>query len=314
MKFKRIKRIIVLAVCLSIIGASTIATASATDIDTSTSTRNLDVIGVEFTHGESHAVKPASEELLEATSLDEIAEISLRNFEESQFSSDATISEVAAGFEDYHKAVELLTEELSEPMVVSDDGISQTGLIEYMCYADGIAVYELAFGKFDADDALKEAQKLYPNDPENMQDTYRHFTWNFRLTKHISQTKARTITCNYEWEAILRPYALSAYNKYITNGDDSTTAVAKAYQYAYYMREDCYSVCAAGVDYFTAIFKKAAIRDFWNNCYGRAFAADYTSRSDAFNAANKAGNLINSDDAVTNTHIHNVWSWDWYTA
>ena len=80
------------------------------------------------------------------------------------------------------------------------------------------------------------------------------------------------------------------------------------------MREDAYSVCAAGVEYFNAIFADAAVRDFWNNCYGRAYAADYSySRAVAFNVANNAGELINSDYAVTDSHIQKVWAWDWYT-
>lgn len=110
------------------------------------------------------------------------------------------------------------------------------------------------------------------------------------------------------------PYAQSAYEDYLDQGYDSSTAAAKGYNYAYFMREDAYSVCAAGAEYFNAIFEDAAVRDFWNNCYGRAYADKYSySRSVAFNVANEAGELINSDYAVTDTHIQKVWEWDWYT-
>lgn len=305
MKFKRI---IVSTLCLSILATTTVGTAFAADADTSVNMNSFDVIGIEFTQDEAHVAKPASEELLAATSLDELAQISFDNFEKSESASDAIISEVSADFENY------LTElGLSETMTASSYTISQELFFAYMCYADGISAAELVTANNDATAAMSEAQSVYPNDPGNLQDSYRHFTWNFRLTKDISKAKARVITCDYEWEAVLRPYAQSAYDTYIASGYSSSSALTKAYQYAYYMREDCYSVCAAGVKYFSAIFDNAAVRDFWNNCYGRSYAADYTSRSAAFTAANNAGVLINSDSSVTSTHINNVWSWDWYT-
>lgn len=294
--------------CLSLLSVTTAVTASAADNDSAISMNGFEVTGAEFTHDENHPVKPASDELLAATSLDEIAEISLKNFEASEASSAETISEISEGFENY-----LMELESSEAVVTSSYTVSQEAFFAYLCYADGISATELVTAKNDASAALSEAQSVYPNDPGNLQDSYRHFTWNFRLTKDISKAKARIITCGYEWEAVLRPYAQSAYNKYVDEGYSSSTALTKAYQYAYYMREDCYSVCAAGVKYFSAIFDNASVRDFWNNCYGRAYAANYSSRSTAFTAANNAGVLINSDSSVTSTHINNVWSWDWYT-
>lgn len=294
--------------CLSLLSTAMIGTTFAAEIETTSNMDCLDISGIEFTHEEMHEVAPASKELLAACSLDEIAKISLDNFEESESSSDVVISEVSADFENY------LTElGLSETMVTSGYTISQKLFFAYMCYADGISATELVTANNDSTAALNEAKSVYPNDGPNLQDSYRHFTWNFRLTKDISKAKARIIACDYEWEAILRPYAQSAYDTYIASGYSSSTALTKAYQYAYYMREDCYSVCAAGVKYFSAIFNDAAVRDFWNNCYGRAYAANYTSRSAAFTAANNAGVLINSDKSVTSTHINNVWSWDWYT-
>jgi hypothetical protein len=293
---------------MSILGTAMAVTASAADAGKTTNPSSLNIIGVEFTHDKNYVIKPASEELLAASSLDEIAEISLKNFEESAFSSDDVVSKVSADFEDY-----LMEQELLEMTATSSYTISQEPFFAYICYADGISATELVTAKNDSDAALSEAQTVYPNDPGNLQDSYRHFTWNFRLTKDISKAKARIITCDYEWEAVLRPYAQSAYDEYIASGYSSSTALTKAYQYAYYMRDDCYSVCAAGVNYFSAIFNNASVRDFWNNCYGRAYAANYTSRSAAFSAANNAGVLINSDSSVTSTHINNVWSWDWYT-
>ena len=263
-------------------------------------------IGPEFIHSEDYEVKQASEELLAVSSLNELAEISRENFENSHEASTENTEATRQLLEQYYNEVGEI-----ESLAAT---LSQAEFFAYLLLADGLDAIEVAVASSDADAAKSEAQDMYPNDASGLQDSYRHFTWNHRLTKDLSKEKARVVACDYEWSAVLLSYAQSAYEDYLNQGYESSTAAAKGYNYAYFMREDAYSVCAAGVEYFNAIFADAAVRDFWNNCHGRAYAADYSySRSVAFNVANNAGELINSDYAVTDSHIQKVWAWDWYT-
>ncbi len=134
------------------------------------------------------------------------------------------------------------------------------------------------------------------------------------MTTQLSQSDARIAACDYEWAGILLKYARDTYEEYIADGLSTTTAAYKACLYAYYLREDYYSICAAGQQYFAALFSKASIRDLWNNYYGREYAVNYSyTYSAAFNLAKSSNKLINSDSAVSDSNIHSVWSLDWYT-
>lgn len=303
----KVKQLISSTLCLAMLCTVPALAAGTDDVQ---GLPTVGEIGVEFVHKEGYSIRPASQELLEATSLDEIAEISRRNFEaDVEWSSDEAIEEATALLNEYREAA------YSADVPVTLASVSSTEFLAYMCMADGLSALNVLTAKSDSEDALSLAMDKYPNDAGGLQDSYRHFIWNHMMTDDLSKAKARTVACDYEWVDVLLPYAQSAYDDYIDQGYSTSQAAVKAYNYAYYMREDCYSVCAYGVQYFSAMFDDAAVRDFWNNCYGRAYADSYSySYSTAFSVANNAGELINSDDDVTSSHINSVWSWDWYTA
>lgn len=241
-----------------------------------------------------------------ATSLDEIAAISRKNFENDQtLSSFDAIEEATQILEDYRE----IAYDANTPMEHSN--LSQKELLAYICMADGLSALNVISADNDSDDAQEAAKSAYPNSAGGLQDSYRHFVWNHMMTKGLSEAKARIVACNYEWVSVLLPYAESAYSDYIDEGYTTSQAASKAYSYAYYMREDCYSLSAANVNYFLAMFSdaNATIRDFSNNYYGRYYAANYSySYSNAFNTANSAGVLINSDSAVTSADINRIWT------
>lgn len=244
--------------------------------------------------------------LLSATSLDEIAAISRARFE---------ADEDASSMEAIERTVRMLDEfrsaayNANTPMTVSN--VTKTELLAYMCMADGLSALNVASANTDADDARDAAKSAYPNDAGGLQDSYRHFVWNHMMTDGLTEEKARIVACDYEWADVLLSYAESAYLDYIAEGYNSTQALAKACNYALYMREDCYTLSAANVNYFLAMFadSDATVRDFSNNYYGRYYADTYSYDYDeAFQKANSAGRLINADDDVTDSDVNRIWA------
>lgn len=294
---------------------STVVLASGSDGSVS----DLEAIGqieFEFMSAE-RSVKWADGELLAASSADEIAEISKNRFEaDSSNYSEEKIAHVASVMSEYEQ-IERNSDGVAAIADESDYVIGNKSLVAFFCIEDGVSAVDVYTAKSLGDDATANAKTAYPNqsDAGGLRDSYRHFTWNHMMTTELSKSDARVVACDYEWAAILLDYAQDTYAEYIADGLSETSAVYKACLYAYYLRDDYYSVCAAGQNYFSAIFNNASIRDLWNNCYGRAYATNYSyTYSTAFDVAKANNELINSDSAVTNSHINSVWSWDWYTA
>lgn len=306
----KMQKILATVLCVVMIGTVSVFAAEQESID---DLPCVGEIGPEFVHEEGNTVKPASEELLGASSLDEIAKISRKNFEaDPKASLQAEIDRTKEMLAEYN-AIAYSESETNE--TATTKAINKKEFLAYLCLSDGLSATEVVKANSDANKAANEAKNVYPEDEEGLQDSYRHFIWNHMMTKDLSKRKARTVACDYEWLKVLVPYAQSAYDDYIKQGYNSSNAASKAYQYAFFMRTDCYSVCASDVKYFSEMFHKPEVRDLWNNCYGRAYADKYTySHATAFSVANKAWQLINLDNAVSSTNINKVWSWDWYTA
>ena len=201
--------------------------------------------------------------------------------------------------------------------------VSKATVLAYLCDADGISAVDLLTANSISDDAYEIAEERYPDDVEGLQDSYRHFIWNHMLTEELSKADARTITCNYEWQAYVLPFAEDMYYdltmQYLMYPNLTAAAIVilafdGAMEHALEVRDTAIARCEDDFSYFQDVFDDRNIRDFWNNCYGRAYAADYSySYSTAFSVANAYGELINHDDNVTYTNTYNVWSWDWYT-
>lgn len=151
-------------------------------------------IGPEFIHSEDYEVKQASEELLAVSSLNELAEISRENFENSPEASTENTEATRQLLEQYYNEVGEI-----ESLAAT---LSQAEFFAYLLLADGLDAIEVAVARSDADAAKSEAQDMYPNDASGLQDSYRHFTWNHRLTKDLSKEKARVVACDYEWSAV----------------------------------------------------------------------------------------------------------------
>lgn len=159
-------------------------------------------------------------------------------------------------------------------------------------------------------------------------DSAQHFMWNFAMTKEKSKTIARTIGNNHEWgismiTPMLKAYKQS-YDKYIGKGysekNASDKALADTIVYMPEFKYDAVSVMKSSYSFFKSFFSAESIMDLWNNCYGRAYPAKgYTSDVNAFRySAFTAKELVLDGSSgmaanLTETHIKNVWSWDWYS-
>ena len=143
------------------------------------------------------------------------------------------------------------------------------------------------------------------------------------MADQMGSLDARTIACNYEWQAVIlddvEDVYSNAFEKYIIMpGIDAASAVILAYNdsmdFALELRNLHIAMCEADFSYFKSLFENPAIRDFWNNCYGRSYASKYSYNYDtAFSVANSNWELINNDSAVSYNNAYNVWSWDWFT-
>lgn len=305
MKFLNVTAV---ALLLALCAAPIVAAESADPLQTD----SIGEIGIEFPISKDtrYYNMLLDDEILSVESLDELALIvKERYMSGNALTSSAKINDIYRSLQEYNHSIETNT------IVVTDEEVLlEKELIAYICLSDGISASELATAVVDASSAESKAVSKYPTEAGLIQDTYRHFVWNFMMTQDLTQEKARTVGCNYEWGRILLDYAEEVYQDYIDDGFSTTNAAQLSYGYAYDMREYCYALCGASQDYFTLIFTDDSIRDLWNNCYGRAYATEYSSYVTAFNVANNVGELINSDLDVTSSHIWSVWSWDWYTA
>ena len=88
--------------CLAMFGAVPAFAAEPEDIQELPA---VGEIGVEFVHKQGYSIQPASQELLEAATLDEIAEVSRRDFEaDAEWSSDAAIEDTLELLDEYRAA------------------------------------------------------------------------------------------------------------------------------------------------------------------------------------------------------------------
>lgn len=303
------KRILVLLLSLAMVFATTV---SASAVENTAKMEGIGEIRSEANVTTAHKAVMLDKELLSASSEQEVISIlHERKISEAKNLSDAEINNILAQYNTTRSSD-------NENYVVS-----KTTVLAYLCTSDGISAANLLTANSVSDDASALAAAKYPNDVSGLQDSYRHFIWNHMLTEELSKTKARTITCNYEWQAYVLPYAEDMYYdltmEYLMYPNLTAAAIVilafdGAMEYALELRDVSIALCEADFSYFQDVFEDANIRDFWNNCYGRAYAADYSySYSTAFSVANANGELINADDDVTYNNTYNVWSWDWYT-
>lgn len=312
------KKLISTILAVSVVFSSLAVTASASEVDDISGLQSIGEIGFEFTPSAKTVYPTADQELLAAEDLDALADIVWARFiaDSDNLSQDA-IDSVLSIMDDYSDTV-------TNNGISTYDSyeISNATVVAYICAQDGVSVSNLATANSLGSDASSLAANKY-SDGGGLQDSYRHFIWNHMMTDEISKSVARTVGVDYEWATIVLPYARDKYdtllNTYLTSGTmDAFTALAAAYSgalsYSYTLRDSLISVCQASKSNFSKYFDNAAVRDLWNNCYGRAYADNYSyTYSTAFAVANSNGELINSDSSVTSSHISSVWSWDWYT-
>lgn len=302
--------------------ATTVATTfvvSASAVESTTeqdysSLPNIGEIGPEFPNSNYNNEIYLDSEILSANSPEEVTSI-LKNRYLEKISSiskddlDKKLSEI--------KNLSFNLESKSNDYVVS----KQTIVLK-LCSNDGIALSDL-YSAYSLSDKARELAEAKYNDGGGYQDSYRHFTWNHMMADQMGSLDARTIACNYEWQAVIlddvEDVYSNAFEKYIIMpGIDAASAVILAYNdsmdFALELRNLHIAMCEADFSYFKSLFENPAIRDFWNNCYGRSYASKYSYNYDtAFSVANSNWELINNDSAVSYNNAYNVWSWDWFT-
>lgn len=188
----------------------------------------------------------------------------------------------------------------------SADGLSGTRITTV--YADALTAYNEADGN----------------------DSFRHFTWNFRSAKNIGAYNASLFTTNYEWANIL----LNTYNSYISErydhyyntnywaivqGTISTDtlynmAIADADDYIVALRDSMTTTFESRKADFDGNFDNSNIMDLWNNYYGRSYATSYANLSpaDAYSRALSNGVIIQSHTSVTSNQRSTVYTNDWW--
>ena len=269
-------------------------------------------IGPEIAPSNTYKNVDLDSELLSATGPDEVSSILKdRYIEKISSMSESELSEKIAAIEN------------SASTRANDNYVvSKTTVILELCTNDGIGLTDIYTAYDTSEQASSLAAEKY-NDGGGYQDSYRHFIWNHMMADDMGKYDARTIACNYEWQAVILADVEDVYydavQEYILMpGVSAATAVVLAYtdamEYAVELRDTHIALCAGDFSYFQDVFEDVAVRDLWNNCYGRAYADEYSYSYDtAFSVANANGELINSDSAVSYDNTYNVWDWDWYT-
>lgn len=202
-----------------------------------------------------------------------------------------------------------------------DEGAAQlrTGnLIELTLDIDeGLSEWSALNAILLANSAKTEAQNNFPN----TLDSARHFIWNYKMTDTYNALTARTVGINHEWGIIMIDPMITHYNlEYndrinagYSESDASSGALVDTILYIPEFKYLTVTLMENSYDFFAAMFSNDCIMDFWNNCYGRAYAQEnYSSAVAAYTAAKNAGELILSSSNVSYNHKWSVWSWDWY--
>lgn len=162
------------------------------------------------------------------------------------------------------------------------------------------------------------SEDQYPKD-DNLQDAYRHYSWNWLMSKNLNKNKARTAANNHEWGLILIDPVLKIYEQkytlYISQGKTVSKAAAAALvdalAYAPNAKSSVISQVRNNYSKFKTFFTNDNIMDLVNNCYGRA-AYPAKSYFSGFINDLDSGNLIKAASKVKDDHKYLVWSSDWY--
>lgn len=299
---KNIKRYVAFVLSLSMVFAMTVSAAAA---------ENNDEVRAKADATSSHKNVVLDKELFANLSTEEIIEIlRTRKIEEARNLSEAEINNILARYNTTRDSDD------------EDYVVSKATVLAYLCTADGISVADLVTANGISNDASTLADARYGFDEEGLEDSYRHFIWNHMLTNELSNIKARTITCNYEWQAHVLTPAQNLYYDLVAEylmypNLDALSVVVLAYdgamRYALELRDTMISNCEGNFDYYLTVFENGNIRDIWNNWYGRQYADRYTyGYLAAFVYAYENGDLIMHDTLVTSDHQWGTWEMGWY--
>lgn len=122
------------------------------------------------------------------------------------------------------------------------------------------------------------------------------------MTEKYSKSLARTIANNHEWGIIMITPMLTHYestyeellDEGYTSDEASTTALADTVASKPDHKYMSVILLQDSFETFSNYFSDDNIMDFWNNCYGRAYAEDgsYDNAVEAYEAACEAGDLV----------------------
>ncbi len=141
----KMQKILATVLCVVMIGTVSVFAAEQESID---DLPCVGEIGPEFVHEEGNTVKPASEELLGASSLDEIAKISRKNFEaDPKASLQAEIDRTKEMLAEYN-AIAYSESETNE--TATTKAINEKEFLAYLCLSDGLSATEVVKANSDA--------------------------------------------------------------------------------------------------------------------------------------------------------------------
>jgi len=170
--------------------------------------------------------------------------------------------------------------------------------------------------------AESEAGRLYAGN-ENMINAYKHFTWNWLMTKYMSKTKARIVGNNHEWGLVMIPDVLAfydtRYNYHRARGNSIAQAASFAFveatSYIPVLKSNLVASMWHNFNTFKKYFTPDCMVDLWNNCYGRSYVASHPSASfnSAFNISKNNVELCLAPNQMTTTRQRNIYDWDWWS-
>ena len=151
--------------------------------------------------------------------------------------------------------------------------------------------------------ATDRATSVYPNDLCR-QDTLRHFMWSRLAAQTFGAQSARMVTNNHEWA--------NAIGAHFGRQDYRNTALTIL------RRQGLFEIAWVQLGEpdesmgFKYVFDDDNIHDFWNNRAGINSVGDgFTDPVDAFREAESQGNLIMSDNDVTEDNTMDIFNSRW---
>lgn len=216
-----------------------------------------------------------------------------------------------------HEEIDRICQKITENHIQGRSSTQTAELATVFSKADGVGADTCFFIALDGNDAQKEAAG---------NDSYRHFTWNFRSAISRGEANIRVFATNYEWGNVLLNTYLDYYNERLNyyydnfplgsvSGDDlMRAAIADADDYIVIVRNTMISDCKSSKAKFIATFNSSNIMDFWNNEYGRRYASRYPNltRAKAYETATNDAVIIISEAGVTSSHITTVYNSHWW--